>query len=169
MTDPDHAARHHLSAQEVRQHAGPWLIAGVVAIKSLLALTLAIGFELWGAQRMHDWIGMQIERHHFNPEHGFFATLMQETSHGTVHLAAAVLVIYACVHGAEAWGLWRDKPWASWLGCVGAALYLPIDGVALWNHPGWITAAVVIINVLVVLVLGWNIRRLRARLPTQAR
>ena len=163
MTDPDQYGKHHISAKEVRQHAGPWLIAIVVAIKSFLALAIAIGFELWGAQRMHDWIGMQIERHHLNPEHGFFATLLHQTSHGTVHLAAAVLIVYACVHGAEAWGLWRDKAWASWLGCVGAVLYLPVDGLALWNQPNWITASVVVINVLVVLVLAWNIRRLRNR------
>ena len=35
--------------------------------------------------------------------------------------------------------------------CVGAALYLPVDGLALLNSPGWITATVVIVNVLVVL------------------
>ena len=163
MSDPDHAARHHLNAQEVRQHAGPWLIAIGVAIKSLLALTIAVGLEVWGAQRMHDWVGMQIVRHHLNPDHGFFATLMHQTSHGTIHLVAAVLVAYACVHGAEAWGLWRDKAWASWLGCVGAALYLPVDVTALVEDPGWITVGAVLINIVVVLVLAWNIRNLRAR------
>jgi uncharacterized membrane protein (DUF2068 family) len=164
MSDTDHhAAKHHISAKEVRQHAGPWLIAVGVAIKSVLALATALGLELWGAQRMHDWIGMQIERQHLNPDHGFFAELMRLTSHGTVHPAAVLLVLYACVHGAEAWGLWRDKAWASWLGCVGAALYLPVSGLALWNAPNWITVAVVGINVGVVLVLSWNIRTLHAR------
>jgi uncharacterized membrane protein (DUF2068 family) len=166
MIDPENVGKHqhhHISAEEVRQHAGPWLIAIGVAIKSFLALATAVGLEFWGAQGMHDWIGMQIERHHLNPDHGFFATLMKHTGHGDVHTVAAVLVVYASVHGAEAWGLWRDKPWASWLGCIGAALYLPVDGVVLWDHPSWITASVVIINLLVVLILAWNIRRLRAR------
>ena len=156
---------HHLTEKDVREHAGPWLIAIGVAIKSFLALTIAVGLEIWGAQRMHDWIGLQIERHHLNPEHGFFATLLRETSHGTVHLVAVVLVLYAGVHGAEAWGLWKDKPWASWLGCIGAALYLPVDVTAMVAHPNWITALVVGINVFVVLVLAWNIRRLRHRSP----
>ena len=163
MNDPDNAGKHHLSAKDVRQHAGPWLIAVVVAIKSFLALATAIAIELWGAQRMHDWIGMVIESHQLNPDHGFFAELMRLTSHGTVHAAAALLAIYAIVHGAEAWGLWRDKAWASWLGCVGAALYLPVTGLALWNEPNWITITAVVINLLVVLVLVWNIRRLRTR------
>ncbi|HTA64182.1 MAG TPA: DUF2127 domain-containing protein [Xanthomonadaceae bacterium] len=163
LSGPDPVTHHHLSKQEVRQHAGPWLIAIGVACKSFLALATALGLEIWGTRRMHDWVGIQIERHHLNPEHGFFAELMRQTSHGpgTVHLVAAVLVAYASVHGAEAWGLWRDKPWASWLGCIGAALYLPVDVTALVSNPGWITASVVAINVIVVVVLGWNIRNLR--------
>jgi len=170
MGNTDHAAgHHHISAKEVRQHAGPWVIAVAVALKSFLALAIAVGLEVWGAQRMHDWIGMQIVRHHLNPDHGFFAELSRLTSHGTVHPAAALLVLYACVHGAEAWGLWRDKAWASWLGCVGAALYLPVSGRAVWNAPNWITVTVVAINVGVVLVLAWNIRALRARKAAVAR
>jgi uncharacterized membrane protein (DUF2068 family) len=166
MSEPDRTRQqhHHLSAKEVKQHAGPWLIAVVVLIKSLLALATAVGLEVWGAQRMHDWIGMQIERHHLNPDHGFFAEMMRLTSDGSsVHVAALVLTIYACVHGAEAWGLWKDKPWASWFGAIGASLYLPVTGLALWHHPNWITIAAVAINIGVVLVLAWNIRALRTR------
>jgi uncharacterized membrane protein (DUF2068 family) len=163
MVDHADSDAHHLTAKEVRQHAGPWLIALGVAIKSFLALVTAVGLEIWGAQRMHDWVGMQIERYRLNPEHGFFATLMQQTDHGTVHLLVALLVAYATVHGAEAWGLWRDKPWASWLGCDGAMLYFPVDIAELWRHPGWLTVSLVVVNVLVVLILGWNIRNLRAR------
>lgn len=165
LSGPEQVNEHEITPEEVREHAGPWLIAIGVAIKSFLALVIAAGLEIWGAQRMHDWIGMQIERHHLNPEHGFFATLMHEMSQGNVHLVALVLVAYAGVHGAEAWGLWKDKPWASWLGCVGATLYLPVDVAAMITNPHWITIGVVIINVLVVLVLAWNIRRLRARHP----
>ncbi|HEY2346773.1 MAG TPA: DUF2127 domain-containing protein [Xanthomonadaceae bacterium] len=162
ISDPSQVPQHrHLTKQEVRKHAGAWLIAIGVAAKSFLALATAIGLEIWGAQRMHDWIGVQIERYNLNPDHGFFAELMRMTSHGTVHVAAGLLALYAGVHGIEAWGLWRDKAWASWFGAIGAVLYLPVTGLALWNHPNWITVALFAINVVVVIVLGWNIRRLR--------
>lgn len=163
-SDVDHVTEHHhFDRKEVRQHAGPWLIAIGVVIKSLLALAIAAGLEIWGAGRMHDWIGLQIERHHLNPEHGFFATLMGWISTGNVHKVAAALVFYAILHGLEAWGLWKDKPWASWGGCMIAAAYLPLDVTAMFTHPNWITLGIVLINVGVVLVLGWNIRRLQRR------
>ena len=170
MSDPDRTSQphHHLSAQEVKQHAGPWLIALAVLLKSLLAVATAIGLELWGAQRMHDWIGMQIELRHLNPDHGFFAELMRLTSDGNVHMAALGLTVYALLHGAEAWGLWKDKPWASWFGAIGATLYFSVTGLALWNHPNWLTIAAFAINVIVVLVLVWNIGRLRTRTSSDA-
>ena len=154
---------HSLSARHVRQHAGPWLIALGVAVKSLLALAIAIGLEIWGAHRMHDWIGMEIARYRLNPDHGFFAELMRHTSEGNVHLAALLLVAYATLHGAEAWGLWRDKPWASWFGAIGASLYLIVTGLAVWNHPNWMTVAAFVVNIAVVAVLVWNIRVLSVR------
>jgi uncharacterized membrane protein (DUF2068 family) len=165
MSDPGKTApqHHHLSAKEVRQHAGPWLIALAVLIKSLLALATAIGLEVWGAQRMHDWISMQIERHNMNPDHGFFAELMHMTNEGNVHLAALLLTFYVFLHGVEAWGLWKDKAWASWFGAIGASLYLPVTGDALWHYQNWITITAFAINIGVVLVLVWNIRALRTR------
>ncbi len=168
--DPGRTTQHHhLSAREVKQHAGPWLIAVAVLIKSLLALATAFGLELWGAQRMHDWIGMEIERYNLNPDHGFFAELMHRTSEGSVHVAALLLVVYALLHGVEAWGLWKDKAWASWFGAIGASLYFSVTGFAVWNSPNWITIAIFAINIGVVWVLVWNIRALRARNSSTAR
>ena len=51
-------------------------------------------------------------------------------------------------------GLWRAKAWASWLGCIAAALYLPFDLYALALHRHWLEAVVVAINLLVVWVLA---------------
>jgi uncharacterized membrane protein (DUF2068 family) len=50
--------------------------------------------------------------------------------------------------------LWRAKAWASWLGCIAAALYLPFDLYALFLHRHWLEAVVVAINLLVVWVLA---------------
>lgn len=162
--EPGEASRtSHFDAQTVSRHVGPWLIALGVAIKSVLALATAIGLEIWGAKRMHDWIGLQIVRHHLDPDHGFFAEAMRGTRDGPVHVAVLLLVAYALLHGAEAWGLWKDKPWASWFGVLGASLYLSVTGLALWSRPNWFTASALAINLAVVLVLAWNIRALRTR------
>ena len=77
-------------------------------------------------------------------------------------LVTLVLLLYAAMRLVEAWGLWRARGWASWLGCVGAALYLPIEVRELWRHPGWFPATVLAINLAVVWVLGRDcLRRMR--------
>ena len=80
----------------------------------------------------------------------------------SVHFAAAAVLAYGLIHSVEAWGLWRDKAWASWLGCLTAALYLPFDGYALFHHPGWPRALVVFaLNLLVVWVLARDLAKRR--------
>ena len=69
---------------------------------------------------------------------------------------------YGLLHLFEAWGLWRAKAWASWLGCLAAALYLPLDLYALWHaSAAGPRLAVLAINLLVVWVLARDIRRRR--------
>ena len=83
---------------------------------------------------------------------------------GTLDLVLVVLLLYAAVRFVEAWGLWRARGWASWLGCIGAAMYLPIELRELWRHPGWLPATVLAINLAVVWVLGRDcLRRMRVQ------
>ena len=96
-----------------------------------------------------------------DPNHGALPTLLHAVNPGAVHLAVVVVMLYAALRIAEAWGLWRAKAWASWLGCIGTAAYLPLDGFALYHHRGWHTWAVVIVNVLVVAILARDLFRRR--------
>ena len=65
-----------------------------------------------------------------------------------------VAALYGIVHLVEGWGLWRAKAWASWLGCITAALYLPFDIYAFATHRHWLEGVVVVVNLLVVWVLA---------------
>ncbi|AAF84024.1 hypothetical protein XF_1214 [Xylella fastidiosa 9a5c] len=78
-----------------------------------------------------------------------------------VHLAAVVMLAYGVLHLIESWGLWRVKAWASFLGCVSAAIYLPFDIYAIIHHPGWPSWSVLAINLLVVAVLTRDLIRRR--------
>jgi uncharacterized membrane protein (DUF2068 family) len=70
-------------------------------------------------------------------------------------------MMYGILHLVEAWGLWRARVWGSWLGCVTASLYLPLDMYALVQHPGWPAVALLAFNVIVVWVLARDILRRR--------
>jgi uncharacterized membrane protein (DUF2068 family) len=135
-------------------HPGLHVIAIVEAAKGALALLAASGLELLGPAPLQRWVHALIARFQLDPDHGAMAWLANAIGPGTVHLAAAIAAIYGALHIVEGWGLWRAKAWATWLGCVAAALYLPFDLYAFATHRHWLEAVVVLVNLLVVWVLA---------------
>lgn len=153
--DGTDAARppHHYNPSP-RAHPGLHAIALVEIGKGLLALLAASGLEILGPGPLRRWIHELIARFQLDAAHGATAWLVNAINPGGVHLAAAVAAFYGVMHVLEGWGLWRAKAWASWLGSVTVALYLPFDLYALATHPGWPALVVVAVNVLVLWVLA---------------
>lgn len=142
-------------------HPGLHVLAVFELAKGLLALVAAASLEVFGPDSIRRLIHQLITRFNLDPNHGALPTLLHAVSPGAVHLAVVVVTLYAALRIAEAWGLWRAKAWASWLGCIGTAAYLPLDVYALYHHPGWHTWAVLIVNVLVVAILARDLLRRR--------
>ena len=137
-----------------RAHPGLHVLALFEGLKGFLALIAAASLEVLGPQPLRNVISGLIARFNLDPDHGTLPSLLNAISPGAVHLAVAVVTLYAIWRLVEAWGLWRAKAWASWLGCVGTATYLPLDLYALYHHPGWHTWAVLVINLAVVAILA---------------
>jgi uncharacterized membrane protein (DUF2068 family) len=144
-----------------RAHPGLRAIALIEALKGLLALSAASGLEIIGPVPLKRWAHALIDYFNLDTQHGAMAWLANAINPGSVHFAAAAVGAYAVLHLLEAWGLWRDKAWASLLGCIAAAIYLPFDLYALFRHPGWVSVAVLAINVLIVWVLARDLLKRR--------
>ena len=157
--EADRGAKHYVN--DPRAHPGLRLIALIEAIKGLLALSAASGLEIIGPIPLKRWAEDLIRYFQLEPTHGAMAWLANAINPHSVHLAAAAVGAYGVLHLIEAWGLWRDKAWASWLGCIAAAIYLPFDIYALFRHPGWVAMVVLGINVLIVWVLARDLRKRR--------
>jgi uncharacterized membrane protein (DUF2068 family) len=157
--DPSLDPSHPHYNPDPHAHPGLHIIALVEAIKGALAVSAASGLAFLGPAPLQHWVRLLIARFQLDPEHGALALFASKISQGAVHWAAAAVMAYGLLHILEAWGLWRAKVWASWLGCVAATLYLPLDLYALCRHPGWATIAVLAINVIVVWVLARDIIR----------
>ena len=142
-------------------HPGLHAIALVEVAKGTLALLAASGLELLGPAPLRRWVRELIARFQFDPNHGAMAWLSDSISPDGIHLAALVAALYGVMHLLEGWGLWRAKAWASWLGCVSAAAYLPFDVTAFLTHRHWLEAVAVIVNVVVVWVLARDLVRRR--------
>jgi uncharacterized membrane protein (DUF2068 family) len=142
-------------------HPGLHVLALFEGLKGLLALIAAASLEVLGPQPLRHLITMLIAKFNLNPVHGTLPSLLDAINPGAVHLAVAVVSLYAVWRLIEAWGLWRAKAWASWLGCVGTAAYLPLDVYALYRHHGWHTWAVLVLNLIVVAVLARDLVKRR--------
>jgi uncharacterized membrane protein (DUF2068 family) len=159
--DPSLQIGHPHYNPDPHAHPGLHAIALVEGVKGLLAVLAASGLELLGPAPLQRWVHALIARFQLDPQDGALALFARQISPDAVHVAAAVVMAYGFLHLLEAWGLWRAKAWASWLGCVAASLYLPLDLYALWRHPGWPALAVLAINLAVVWVLARDILRRR--------
>ncbi|USJ02746.1 DUF2127 domain-containing protein [Xanthomonas prunicola] len=139
------------------------MIALLEAVKGTLALLAATGLEILGPLPLQNAVITLIRRFNLDPDHGALPSLLKTISPDAVHLAAAAMLAYGLLHVVEAWGLWRAKAWASVLGCLSAAIYLPFDIYAIVRHPGWTAWAVLAINLIVVGVLARDLVRRRQR------
>ena len=142
-------------------HPGLHVLALFEGLKGLLALIAAASLEVLGPQPLRNAITGLIAKFNLDPAHGTLPSLLDAINPGAVHLAVAVVSLYAVWRLVEAWGLWRAKAWASWLGCVGTAAYLPLDVYALYYHHGWHTWAVLVLNLIVVAVLARDLVKRR--------
>ncbi|WAT16624.1 DUF2127 domain-containing protein [Xanthomonas fragariae] len=137
------------------------MIALLEAVKGTLALLAATGLEILGPLSLQNAVNTLIRRFNLDPDHGALPSLLKTISPDAVHLAAAAMLAYGLLHIVEAWGLWRAKAWASVLGCLSAAIYLPFDIYAIVRHPGWTAWGVLAINLIVVGVLARDLFRRR--------
>ncbi|MCR6662108.1 MAG: DUF2127 domain-containing protein [Luteimonas sp.] len=129
--------------------------------KGVLALLAAIGLAAIGPVALKHAIERALSALHLIDASGGRASPLDRITPETVDIAIAVIVLYGVMRLIEGWGLWRHRIWASWLGCIGAAAYLPFEVYALWRHPDWLTWGVLLVNLLIVVVLARDIVRRR--------
>lgn len=150
-----------LAALPAPGNADPALraVALFEAAKGVVSLVGAGALAFAGAARLQLWAGMLLTRIQGHaPGTGWLQRMISADS---VRLVALAIAAYGLLRLVEAWGLWRARAWASWLGCVSAALYLPFEVHALVRHPGWIAATVLAINLVIVAILGRDLLRRR--------
>ena len=152
-----------------RPDSGLQAVAVFECSKGLLALLAAGGLEMIGPRVLRAWLHDAGAVLGLDARHEAIATLSRALNPESIHVAAGIAALYAAMRLVEAWGLWHARAWASWLGCIGAAVYLPLDLYALFAHPGWLSVTVLAVNVWVVWVLARDlIARRRHAIPAAA-
>lgn len=137
-----------------RAHPGLHAIALVEMAKGVLALLAAGAVATLGAARIDDAIDRLAALSHFDAIHRALSAVARDIDPASVHLVVAAAVAYGALRLVEGWGLWRARAWASWLGAVSVAIYLPFDLYASVRHPGWIAFVVLAVNLAVLWILA---------------
>jgi uncharacterized membrane protein (DUF2068 family) len=132
----------------------------IVAIVDIVkgVMILAIGFGLLGAnshvlENGGAWLLRLLDVDATLSVPRKFLALLQaaDGEHGMLVLAA---IGYAALRFVEAYGLWRMRGWARWLGLFSAGIYVPFELYYFVRQPSLASASVMAIN-LVVLWLLW--------------
>jgi len=137
------------------------------AFKGALALLAAGGlFYLIPHDLRHIALEL-LGRLHLNPGKSYpnvFFRIVEDTTNAQLWLIAALVVVYALVRFAEAYGLWRSRRWAEWLAAVSGAIYVPFELYELSRGFSWIKLVALALNLAIVAFMAYALRpSLRSR------
>ena len=97
-----------------------------------------------------------VRHSHLNPAHRFpriFLDAATRADDRTLRLLALGAFGYAAFRLVEAWGLWRDRRWAEWLGAVSGGFYIPMEIYEIAHGATWLKVLVLALNALCVAFL----------------
>jgi uncharacterized membrane protein (DUF2068 family) len=148
---------HRARLQALRTVAMFEFAKGVLAIGAVVALHWLDPGDLAGA--FLSFLHISPDRHFAH----LLLTMADRLSNVKFwHLALGVSC-YSGLRFAEALGLWRARAWAEWVALVSSAIYLPLEVRAILRHPSAFHAAVLIINLAIVVFMFY----LRIYVPHQ--
>ena len=89
---------------------------------------------------------------HLNPARHYPRVFIEAAGRLTdarLWLLAAGAFAYSLLRFAEAYGLWRERAWAEWIGIVSGGVYLPVEVYELVHRPTVLKAALLIVNAVI--------------------
>ena len=144
-------------------------IAFFEAAKGLAAFVAGIGLLDLLHHDIHKLVLALLWRFHLDPLTHYPALLLHYAdllSALNLRTLAPLALGYITLRLLEAWGLWRERIWAEWLGALSGALYLPLEAGHLVHRPTLINGGVLLANLLVVGFLAFQLwQRLRKNRP----
>ena len=138
------------------------LIAMFKLVKALGLFAVGIG-----ALSMHDgasgnWLGEWIHALAVDPHNTYIhAILTKITSLSARQLEEIGIgsLLYGAVFFIEGCGLMLRRMWAEVMTVIITTSFIPLETYELVEHRSWVKAAVIVVNVLVVIYLLWRLRR----------
>jgi uncharacterized membrane protein (DUF2068 family) len=142
--------------------AGLRTIAGYEATKGLLVLLVGMGMLSLVHRDVQEAAEELVRHFHLSPSAHYprvFLELAAGLTDGWLWAMAAGSLLYTSLCFVEAFGLWRGKRWAEWLGAASGAIYVPFEVAELVERITPLRFAALAVNVLIVAYLLQTLRR----------
>ena len=126
------------------------------------ALAAAIGLLRLLHHDVHQLALALLWRFQLDPETRYPALLLHyadRVSGLDVRSLAPVVLGYMVMRLLEAYGLWKEKTWAEWLGALSGAIYIPLEIAYLMHQTSLVSAGVLLANILIVGFLVFQLMR----------
>ena len=126
------------------------------ALKGTLALLAAGGLFYLIPHDFHRVIVELVGRLHLNAGKGYpnvFVRILEDTTNAQLWLIGALVLVYAAVRFAEAYGLWLGRRWAEWLAALSGGIYVPVEIYELTRGASWIKVGALLLNAAIVVCL----------------
>lgn len=125
---------------------------GVVVILAGFGLLSLIHHDLQTAAE-------QFVRHlHLNPAKHIgriFIEAASNFSDARLRILAMLALLYASMRFFEAYGLWFKQRWAEWFAVISGGIYVPFEILELSRGFGWLKIFALVINLAVVVYIGF--------------
>lgn len=131
-------------------------IAAVEGFKGFIALCAASGLLLLVHEDLHRLAVTLVEHAHLNPAAMYprvFIEAATDLQDSRLVLVAAGAGTYSLLRFVESYGLFRERAWAEALAAASGAIYVPFEIAELVRHPGWLSIALLAVNIAIVAVM----------------
>ncbi len=147
-----------------------WLV--VIGLVKLLKALFLIALAFAALGMLHHDLTVECYRLagylHVDPENAFVERVIQKVggyNDTTLKHVSEFIFAYAVIYLIEGIGLLRRKRWAEWMTTIVTASFIPIELWHFWHHPSWGKAAVIAVNVGILIYLIRVLRHTTHRSP----
>ncbi len=119
------------------------------ALKGLLVILAGLGLLAFVHRDAQAFAERLVLHLHLNPARHYPRVFIEAAGRLTdarLWLFATGAFAYSALRFAEAYGLWRARPWAQWIGIVSGGVYLPAEVIALVRRPTILKAILLVQN-----------------------
>ena len=149
---------------EGQEHSagGLRIVSVFEAAKGMLVLLAGCGLLALIHEDLHH-VAKELVRHfHLNPASHYphiFIKAAKQWNDGHLWALAGSALLYALVRFVEAFGLWLQRPWATWFGLLSGGAYVPIELFEIAHGITWPKLTLVTVNAGIVGYLGYVLYR----------